>query len=115
NRSGGERVAILGGRAGAVPDIAERRRPTRRAKGPERRGAARTQTVLAGQSRGGVTGLRAGRHAPASFGLVLSHAPSRWGAPDSGNRPNHCSAEEGSWDSDHVLSAPSPAVRTHLC
>lgn len=110
-----ERVAILGGRRELVLDIAERLLPTLRAKYPERRWADRTQTVLAGQSLGGVTALMAARHAPESFGLVLSHSPSMWWTPDNRNRPNHFSAEERSWVSEHVLSAPSPAVRTHLC
>ncbi|EEC1866608.1 prolyl oligopeptidase family serine peptidase, partial [Salmonella enterica subsp. enterica serovar Uganda] len=96
-------------------DIAERLLPTLRAKYPERQWADRTQTVLAGQSLGGVTALMAARHAPESFGLVLSHSPSMWWTPDNRNRPNHFSAEECSWVSEHVLSAPSPAVRTHLC
>lgn len=64
---------------------------------------------------GGVTALMAARHAPESFGLVLSHSPSMWWTPDNRNRPPHFSAEERSWVSEHVLSAPSPAVRTHLC
>ncbi len=34
---------------------------------------------------------------------------------DNRNRPPHFSAEERSWVSEHVLPAPSPAVRTHLC
>lgn len=110
-----ERVAILGGRRELVLDIAERLLPTLRAKYPERRWADRTQTVLAGQSLGGVTALMAARHAPESFGLVLSYSPSMWWTPDNRNRPNHFSAEERSWVSEHVLSAPSPAVRTHLC
>lgn len=96
-------------------DIAERLLPTLRAKYPERQWADRTQTVLAGQSLGGVTALMAARHAPESFGLVLSHSPSMWWTPDNRNRPGHFSAEERSWVSEHVLSAPSPAVRTHLC
>ncbi|WP_079917586.1 esterase family protein [Salmonella enterica] len=87
-----ERIAILGGRR-----------------------EHRTQTVLAGQSLGGVTALMAARHAPESFGLVLSHSPSMWWTPDNCNRPDHFSAEERSWVSEHVLSAPSPAVRMHLC
>ncbi|ECF7242526.1 esterase family protein, partial [Salmonella enterica subsp. enterica] len=41
--------------------------------------------------------------------------PSMWWTPDIRNRPPHFSAEERSWVSEHVLSAPSPAVRTHLC
>ncbi|SUE89993.1 enterochelin esterase [Salmonella enterica] len=110
-----ERVAILGGRRELVLDIAERLLPTLRANYPERRWADRTQTVLAGQSLGGVTALMAARHAPESFGLVLSHSPSMWWTPDNRNRPPHFSAEERSWVSEHVLSAPSPAVRTHLC
>ncbi|EBJ0775102.1 esterase family protein [Salmonella enterica] len=110
-----ERVAILGGRRELVLDIAERLLPTLRAKYPERRWADRTQTVLAGQSLGGVTALMAARHAPESFGLVLSHSPSMWWTPDNRSRPDHFSAEERSWVSEHVLSAPSPAVRTHLC
>ncbi|EAX7087243.1 esterase family protein [Salmonella enterica] len=110
-----ERVAILGGRRELVLDIAERLLPTLRAKYPERRWADRTQTVLAGQSLGGVTALMAARHAPESFGLVLSHSPSMWWTQDNRNRPDHFSAEERSWVSEHVLSAPSPAVRTHLC
>ncbi|EBA1679946.1 esterase family protein, partial [Salmonella enterica] len=57
----------------------------------------------------------AARHAPESFGLVLSHSPSMWWTPDNCNRPDHFSAEERSWVSEHVLSAPSPAVRMHLC
>ncbi len=73
NINAGERVAILGGRRELVLDIAERLLPTLRAKYPERRWADRTQTVLAGQSLGGVTALMAARHAPESFGLVLSH------------------------------------------
>lgn len=110
-----ERVAILGGRRELVLDIAERLLPTLRAKYPERQWADRTQTVLAGQSLGGVTALMAARHAPESFGLVLSHSPSMWWTPDNCNRPDHFSAEERSWVSEHVLSAPSPAVRMHLC
>lgn len=115
NINAGERVAILGGRRELVLDIAERLLPTLRAKYPERRWADRTQTVLAGQSLGGVTALMAARHAPESFGLVLSHSPSMWWTPDNRNRQPHFSAEERSWVSEHVLSAPSPAVRTHLC
>ncbi|ECX8054666.1 esterase family protein [Salmonella enterica] len=110
-----ERIAILGGRRELVLDIAERLLPALRAKYPERRWADRTQTVLAGQSLGGVTALMAARHAPESFGLVLSHSPSMWWTPDNYNRPDHFSAEERSWVSEHVLSAPSPAVRMHLC
>ncbi|EKR4164893.1 esterase family protein [Salmonella enterica] len=110
-----ERIAILGGRRELVRDIAERLLPALRAKYPERRWADRTQTVLAGQSLGGVTALMAARHAPESFGLVLSHSPSMWWTPDNCNRPDHFSAEERSWVSEHVLSAPSPAVRMHLC
>lgn len=59
-----ERVAILGGRRELVLDIAELLLPTIRAEHPERRWADRTQTVLAGQSLGGVTALMAARHAP---------------------------------------------------
>lgn len=70
-----ERVAILGGRRELVLDIAERLLPTIRAEHPARLWADRTQTVLAGQSLGGVTALMAARHAPESFGLVLSHSP----------------------------------------
>ncbi|EDJ3011761.1 enterochelin esterase [Salmonella enterica subsp. enterica serovar Muenchen] len=110
-----ERIAILGGRRELVLDIAERLLPALRAKYPERRWADRTQTVLAGQSLGGLTALMAARHAPESFGLVLSHSPSMWWTPDNCNRPDHFSAEERSWVSEHVLSAPSPAVRMHLC
>ncbi|ECO0582756.1 esterase family protein [Salmonella enterica subsp. diarizonae] len=110
-----ERVAILGGRRELVLDIAKRLLPTIRAKHPERRWADRTQTVLAGQSLGGVTALMAARHAPESFGLVLSHSPSMWWTPDNRSRPDHFSGEELSWISEHMLSAPSPAVRTHLC
>ncbi|EAP8846265.1 esterase family protein [Salmonella enterica] len=110
-----ERIAILGGRRELVLDIAERLLPALRAKYPERRWADRTQTALAGQSLGGVTALMAARHAPESFGLVLSHSPSMWWTPDNCNRPDHFSAEERSWVSEHVLSAPSPAVRMHLC
>lgn len=110
-----ERIAILGGRRELVLDIAERLLPALRAKYPERRWADRTQTVLAGQSLGGVTALMAARHAPENFGLVLSHSPSMWWTPDNCNRPDHFSAEERSWVSEHVLSAPSPAVRMHLC
>lgn len=110
-----ERIAILGGRRELVLDIAERLLPALRAKYPERRWADRTQMVLAGQSLGGVTALMAARHAPESFGLVLSHSPSMWWTPDNCNRPDHFSAEERSWVSEHVLSAPSPAVRMHLC
>ncbi|SUF54849.1 enterochelin esterase [Salmonella enterica] len=110
-----ERVAILGGRRELVLDIAELLLPTIRAEHPERRWADRTQTVLAGQSLGGVTALMAARHAPESFGLVLSHSPSMWWTPENRSRPDHFSGEEISWISEHVLSAPSPAVRMHLC
>ncbi|EMS7768487.1 esterase family protein [Salmonella enterica] len=110
-----ERVAILGGRRELVLDIAERLLPTIRAEHPERRWADRRQTVLAGQSLGGVTALMAARHVPESFGLVLSHSPSMWWTPDNRSRPDHFSGEDRSWISEHVLSAPSPAVRTHLC
>lgn len=110
-----ERTAILGGRRELVCDIADRLLPAIRAEHPERQWAGRSQTVLAGQSLGGVTALMAARHAPESFGLVLSHSPSMWWTPDSRSRPGHFAASDVSWVSEHVLSAPSPAVRTHLC
>lgn len=110
-----ERTAILGGRRELVRDIAERLLPAIRAEYPERQWVGRSQTVLAGQSLGGVTALMAARHAPESFGLVLSHSPSMWWTPDSRSRPSQFSANDFSWVSEHVLSAPSPAVRTHLC
>ncbi|HCM1918996.1 TPA: esterase family protein [Salmonella enterica subsp. salamae serovar 28:r:e,n,z15] len=110
-----ERTTILGGRRELVCDIADRLLPAIRAEHQERQWADRSQTVLAGQSLGGVTALMAARHAPESFGLVLSHSPSMWWTPDSHNRPGHFAASDISWVSEHVLSAPSPAVRTHLC
>ncbi|WP_411900946.1 alpha/beta hydrolase-fold protein, partial [Salmonella enterica] len=75
NDNARERVEIRGGRRELVLDIAERRLPTLRAKDPERRWADRTQTVLAGQSLGGLTALSAARHAPAHSARVLLHPP----------------------------------------
>ncbi|MEL5565937.1 alpha/beta hydrolase-fold protein [Serratia ureilytica] len=110
-----ERTAILGGRRELVCDIAERLLPAIHTEYQERQWVGRSLTVLAGQSLGGVTALMAARHAPDSFSLVLSHSPSMWWTPDSNSRPSHFGDNDVSWVSEHVLYAPSPSVRTHLC
>ncbi|MEW5164060.1 alpha/beta hydrolase-fold protein [Klebsiella aerogenes] len=110
-----ERTTILGGRSELIRDVAEHLLPTIRREQPRQKWADRSRTVLAGQSLGGVSALMAARHAPETFGLVLSHSPSMWWTPDGGSRPHLFSATDTSWVSEHVLSAPPRTVRIRLC
>lgn len=110
-----DRTAILGGRRELVLDIAGRLLPEILAEQAHRRWAGRSQTVLAGQSLGGVTALIAARDAPDTFGLVLCHSPSMWWTPDGNGRPFLFSASDTSWVSEHMLSMPPQTVRVRLC
>ncbi|MGE0971010.1 alpha/beta hydrolase-fold protein [Klebsiella sp. WOUb02] len=110
-----DRTAILGGRRELVLDIAGRLLPEILAEQAHRRWVGRSQTVLAGQSLGGVTALIAARDAPDTFGLVLCHSPSMWWTPDGNGRPFLFSASDTSWVSEHLLSMPPQTVRVRLC
>ncbi|EDV8900918.1 esterase family protein [Salmonella enterica] len=110
-----ERTTILGGRSELIKDIAGHLLPTIRAEQPQRQWAGRSRTVLVGQSLGGVSALMAARHAPETFGLVLSHSPSMWWTPEDTSRPNLFSETDTSWVSKHMLSAPPQGVRICLC
>lgn len=110
-----DRAAILGGESQLVIDIARRLVPQARADHPDRTWAGRSQTVLCGQSLGGVTALMAALCAPDIFGCVLSHSPSMWWSPDKEKRPFMFTASAASWVSEQVLSTPPKAVRIALC
>ncbi|WEF28827.1 alpha/beta hydrolase-fold protein [Klebsiella aerogenes] len=110
-----ERTLLLGGRSELIQDVAEHLIPAIRREQPQQKWADRSRTVLAGQSLGGVSALMAARHAPETFGLVLSHSPSMWWTPDGGSRPHLFSATDTSWVSEHVLAAPPRDVRIRLC
>lgn len=110
-----DRTEILGGRRELVLDIAGRLLPEVMAEQAHRCWAGRSQTVLAGQSLGGVTALMAARHAADTFGLVLCHSPSMWWTPDGSGRPFLFSSSDTSWVSEHLLSAPPQTVRVRLC
>ncbi|NDL61609.1 alpha/beta hydrolase-fold protein [Acerihabitans arboris] len=110
-----DRSAILGGYSEVVLDIAERLVPQVRADYPDRTWAGRSNTVLSGQSLGGVTALMAAMHAPGIFGSVLCHSPSLWWTPDRSRRPFMFTENDTSWVSEHVLSTPPKQVRIRLC
>ncbi|MEB7886984.1 alpha/beta hydrolase-fold protein [Serratia fonticola] len=110
-----DRSAILGGNNELVLDIAERLVPQLRSDYSDRTWAGRSNTVLAGQSLGGVTALMAALYAPGIFGSVLCHSPSIWWKPDKNTRPSVFTENETSWLSEHVLSRPPKEVRIRLC
>ncbi len=110
-----DRIAVLGGNTDLVDDIARQLVTQARADHPDRAWADRSQTVLCGQSLGGVTALMAAVHAPDIFGCVLSHSPSMWWSPDKQKRPFAFGGQERSWVTDHVISLLPKDVRIRLC
>lgn len=110
-----DRAAILGGDNQLVIDIAEHLIPQVRAAHPDRAWAGRSQTVLCGQSLGGVTALMAAVHAPDVFGAIISTSPSMWWMPDNSRRPIMFKESDTSWVSERVLSSPPQTVRIRLC
>ena len=109
-----DRCAMLGGDRALVDALAARLIPQARAAHPDKNWAGREGTMLAGQSLGGVTALMAARHAPETFGAVISSSPSMWWTPQSGGRPTGFSADDRSWVSDSVLADAPVKVRVRL-
>lgn len=109
-----DRAAILGGDNQLVIDIAEHLIPQVRTAHPDRVWAGRSQTVLCGQSLGGVTALMAAVHAPDVFGAIISTSPSMWWMPDNSRRPIMFKESDTSWVSERVLSSPPQTVRIRL-
>lgn len=110
-----DRNAVLGGRCELVLDIATRLVPQLRADDPSRVWIGRSNTVLAGQSLGGVTALMAALHASGIFGSVLCHSPSIWWAPDRDKPPSIFTENDTSWVNEYVLSMPPKGVWVQLC
>jgi enterochelin esterase-like enzyme len=99
-----DRVNILGGNKELILDIAGNLIPRLYKDYPDIVWAGRSNTILAGQSLGGVTALMTALYAPDIFGTVISHSPSMWWSPDR-NTPLMFTENDTSWVSKQVLSA----------
>lgn len=98
-----DRVSILGGQTLLVQEIVDTLLPELRQSIPGVEWAGRRQTLLAGQSLGGVTALMAAAHAHTTFGGVIAHSPSMWWHPDGKRRPIDFSETDASWVTAEVL------------
>lgn len=108
-----DRVNILGGNKELILDLAGNLIPQLYKDYPNIVWAGRTNTILAGQSLGGVTALMAALYAPEIFGTVISHSPSMWWSPDR-NTPVMFTENDTSWVSKQVLSMPPKNVNIRL-
>ncbi|PJR64095.1 alpha/beta hydrolase-fold protein [Raoultella sp. T31] len=108
-----DRVNILGGNKKLILDIAGNLIPRLYKDYPDIVWAGRSNTILAGQSLGGVTALMAALYAPDIFGTVISHSPSMWWSPDR-NTPIMFTDNDTSWVSKQVLSTLPKDVNIRL-
>ena len=108
-----DRMNILGGNKELIFDIAENLIPQLYRDYPDIVWAGRSNTVLAGQSLGGVTALMAAIYASTTFGTIISHSPSMWWNPDQGS-PILFTENNTSWVSEQILSAPPKDVNIRL-
>lgn len=108
-----DRANILGGNKALILDIAGNLIPQIYKDYPDIVWAGRSNTILAGQSLGGVTALMAALYAPDIFGTVISHSPSMWWSPDR-NTPVMFTENDTSWVSKQVLSALPKDVNIRL-
>lgn len=109
-----DRIAILGGRAETVREIADRVVPDLRAAHPEVAWAGPERTVLCGQSLGGATALVAALEAPEVFGAVLAHSPSLWWHPGAAPRPADLTADGPTWLREQYADAPATGTRVRI-
>ena len=108
-----DRMNILGGNKELIFDIAENLIPQLYRDYPDIVWAGRSNTVLAGQSLGGVTALMAAIYASTTFGTIISHSPSMWWNPDQGS-PILFTENNTSWVNEQILSAPPKDVNIRL-
>ncbi|MCT4717364.1 alpha/beta hydrolase-fold protein [Enterobacteriaceae bacterium H18W14] len=108
-----DRVQILGGNKELILDIVEKLIPRLYKDYPNIVWAGRSNTILAGQSLGGVTALMAALYASEIFGRVISHSPSMWWDPNR-NTPVMFNENDSSWVSKQVLSKPPKDVHIRL-
>ncbi|EFB2737082.1 esterase family protein [Escherichia coli] len=108
-----DRMNILGGNKELIFDIAENLIPQLYRDYPNIVWAGRSNTILAGQSLGGVTALMAAIYASTTFGTIISHSPSMWWNPDQGS-PILFTENDISWVSEQILSAPPKDVNIQL-
>ncbi|EMZ8854713.1 esterase family protein [Salmonella enterica] len=108
-----DRVNILGGNKELILDIARNLIPKLYKDYPDIVWSGRSNTILAGQSLGGVTALMAALYAPETFGTVISHSPSMWWSPVR-NTPLMFTENDTSWVSKQVLSELPKDVNIRL-
>lgn len=109
-----DRNTILGGHTALVNDIA-RYIPQLRADNPQRVWAGRENTVIAGQSLGGITAIMAAIHASDIFGKVISHSASMWWRPDNSLRPFQFGENDFCWVNECLVAHPPATVKIKLC
>jgi len=113
NMNESDRVNILGGHKELILNIAGNLIPRLYKDYPDIVWAGRSNTILAGQSLGGVSALMAALYAPEIFGTVISHSPSMWWSPDR-NSPVMFTENDTSWVSKQVLSTLPKDVNIRL-
>ncbi|MEF3107864.1 alpha/beta hydrolase-fold protein [Raoultella sp. WB_B2P2-3] len=113
NISESDRLKILGGNKELILDVAGSLIPEFYECYPDIVWAGRSNTILAGQSLGGVTALMAALYAPEIFGTVISQSPSMWWSPDR-KTPVMFTGDDISWVSKLMLSRPPKDVHIRL-
>lgn len=113
NISQSDRLNILGGNKELILDIAGNLIPRLYETYPDIVWAGRSNTILAGQSLGGITALMAALYAPEIFGTVISQSPSMWWSPER-KTPVMFSGNDISWMSKLVSSTPPKDVHIRL-
>ncbi|MGD6746902.1 alpha/beta hydrolase-fold protein [Streptomyces sp. BH106] len=76
--------------------------------------AAPRNTVLCGQSLGGLTALAAALRRPDAFGTVLAHSASTWWRPGMTTRPERPAEGVDTWLYEQAAAAPVGGVRIRM-
>lgn len=114
-RDHAERLELLGANHAFVDDLASVIVPAARSALEETnllRGLG--ETVLAGQSLGGLTALLAALRKPEVFGTVLAHSPSLWWMPDSSVTPANYTHGHQPWITGRFAREPGTSARIDL-
>lgn len=105
NRDLADRQASLGGRPELLAELSARVLALR-----TRFALGRTQTVLTGQSLGGLSALLAARVVPDVFGAVFAQSPSMWWLPDGSRRPGDLAPDQDAWIVDRLAEIEPSGV-----
>ncbi|MZD05147.1 DUF3327 domain-containing protein [Streptomyces sp. SID5785] len=106
------RMRQLGANRRFVDVLADDLLPAVRARLPHP--PARRDTVLCGQSLGGLTALVTALHRPDAFGTVLAHSASTWWRPGMTARPRATPPGEDTWLYEQAVAAPLNDVRIRV-